>query len=82
MYLIEYGLKCEYLDNIKDQKVTLPISANWKGNTFDSILVIVDRLTKIIHYELVKVIINALGLAKLILGMVVWHHGLPNLVCL
>ena len=56
----------------------LPISTNWKGESYDSILVIVDRLTKMVYYEPVKVIIDAPGLAEVILDVVVWHHGLPN----
>ncbi len=31
-----------------------------------------------IYYEPVKVIINALGFAEIILDVLVWHHGLPN----
>ena len=38
-----------------------PVSTNWKSNIYDSILVIVNPLTKMVHYELVKVIINVLG---------------------
>ena len=30
------------------------------------------------HYKPVKVTINALELAKVIIDVVVWHHGLPN----
>ena len=56
----------------------LPISTDWKGDSYDSILVIVDRLTKMVHYELVKVTIDAPGLAEVILNMVVRHHGLLN----
>ena len=56
----------------------LPISTNWKGDSYDSILVIVDRLTKMVHYEPVKVTINAPGLAEVIINIVVWHHDLPN----
>ena len=56
----------------------LPLSADWKGDNYDSILVIVDRLTKMVHYEPVKVTIGAPGLAKVIIDVVVWHHGLPN----
>ena len=56
----------------------LSISTDWKGESYDSILVIVDRLTKIVHYEPVKVTINASGLVKVILDVVVWHHGFPN----
>ncbi len=56
----------------------LPVSTNRKGEIYDSILVIVDRLTKIVHYETDKVTINAPGLAKVIIEAVVWHHGLPD----
>ena len=56
----------------------LPLTSDWKGDSYDSILVIVDRLTKMVHYELVKVTINAPELTDVIIDMVVWHHGLPN----
>ena len=56
----------------------LPLSADWKGDSYDSILVIVDRLTKMVHYELVKVTIDAPGLAEVIIDVVVRHHGLPD----
>ena len=47
--------------------VGLPISAVWKQDSYNSILVIVDRLTKRVYYEPVKVTINAPGLAKVML---------------
>ena len=56
----------------------LPLSADWTGDSYDSILVIVDRLTKMVHYEPVKVTIDAPGLAEVILDVVVCHHGLPD----
>ena len=56
----------------------LPLSADWKGNSYDSILVIVDLLTKMVHYEPVKVTIDAPGLAEGIINVVVQHHGLPD----
>ena len=56
----------------------LLISADWKGDSYNLILVIVDRLTKMVHYEPVKVTIDAPGLAEVILNVVVWHHGLPD----
>ena len=58
----------------------LPISTDWKGDNYDSILVIVNRLTKMVHYEPVKVTIDAPGLAKVIINVVVRHHGLPDLI--
>ena len=54
----------------------LPISTDWKGDSYDSILVIVDRLTKMVYYELVKVTINAPRLVEVIIDVVVWYHGL------
>ncbi len=56
----------------------LSISADWKGDSYDSILVIVDRLTKMVHYEPVKVTIAAPGLAEVIINVVVRHHGVPE----
>ena len=60
----------------------LSVSTDWKGETYDSILVIVNLLTKMVHYELVKVTINAPGLAEVIFDVVVWHHGLPDSIVL
>ncbi len=54
----------------------LPVSTNWKGETYNSILVIVDRLMKMVHYEPVKVIINVPILAEVIIKAVVRHHDL------
>ena len=65
-------------DLLMDFVTGLPLSANWKGNSYDSILGIVDHLTKIVHYELVQVTIDASGLAKVIIDVVVRHHGLPD----
>ena len=56
----------------------LPIWTDWKDDSYDSILLIVTQLIKIVYYELVKVTIDALELPEVILHVVVWHHGLPN----
>ena len=42
----------------------LPILTDWKGDSYDSILVIVNRLIKMVYYKLVKVTIDAPGLAE------------------
>ncbi len=52
----------------------LPILANWKVDSYDLILVIVNRLTKMIYYELVKITIDALGLAEVIIDVVMRHY--------
>lgn len=49
----------------------LLLSADWKSNSYSSILVIVDRLIKMIHYKLVKKIIDAARLARVIIDVVV-----------
>ena len=57
----------------------ISISTNWKGDSCDSILVIIDRLTiKMVHYKPIKISIDVTGLAEVIIDMLVWHHGLPD----
>lgn len=56
------------------------ISTNWKGESYYSILVIVNRLIKMVNNEPVKVTIDAPELAEVILNKVVWQHGLLNLI--
>ena len=56
----------------------LPLSADWKGNNYNSILITVDQLTKMVHYKSIKVTINAPELAEVIIDVVVRHHGLPD----
>ncbi len=51
----------------------LLIFTNWKGETYDSILVIVDQLTKMVHYKPVIVTIDAPALAEVIIKAVLWH---------
>ncbi len=56
----------------------LPISAYWKSDSYNSILVIVDWLMKMVYYELVKVTIDASSLAKVIINVVVHYHVVPK----
>ena len=56
----------------------LLLSTDWKGNSYDSVLVIINRLTKMAYYKPVKVTIDAPRLAEVMLDVVVWYHGLPN----
>ena len=58
----------------------LPISTNLKRNNYYFILVIVDWLIKIVYYKSVKIAINIPRLAKVIIEIVVYHHGLPDLI--
>ena len=54
------------------------LSFDWKSDNYDLILVIVDRLIKMMHYKLVKVTINAPRLAEVIIDTVVRHYSLPD----
>ena len=56
----------------------MPISTDWKGDSYDSILVIVNRLTKMVYYKPIKVTIDAPGLAEVIINIIVRHHGLSD----
>ena len=55
--------------------IGLPIFTNWKGDSYDSILIIIDRLMKIVHYELIKITIDTLDLAEVLLDVIIWHHS-------
>lgn len=70
-----------WLKNVWIDFVTrLYISTNWKGENYDFILVIVDWLAKIIYNKLIKVAINVLRLAIVIINIAVWHYGLLDLI--
>ena len=56
----------------------LPISIDWKRDSYDSILFIVDWLTKMVHYKPVKISFDVLRVAKVMIDMVLRHHGLSN----
>ena len=56
----------------------LPISIDWKGDNYNSILVIVNWLTKMVYYKLVKIKIDAPELAEVIIDLVMYYHGLSN----
>ena len=57
---------------------SLSMLTNWKRDSYNSILVIIDWFTKMVYYKLVKITIDALGLREVIIDMVVWHHGLSD----
>ena len=54
----------------------LPILINRKGEYYDSILVIVDWLTKMVRYKSVKISIDASRVAKVIIDVIIWHNSL------
>ena len=38
----------------------------------------IHQLTKMVYFELVKVMINVLGLVEIIINMIIHHHGIPK----
>ena len=56
----------------------LPILTNEKGDRYNSILIIIDWLIKMVYYKPVKVTINISGLAEVIIDVVVRHHSLSD----
>ena len=58
-----------------DFVMSLPISTDWKKDSYDSIFIIVDWLTKMVYYKLVKITIDAPSLAKVIIDMIIKYHG-------
>ena len=70
----------QWKDRLIDFVTSLPISTDWKRNSYNVILVIVNWLTKLVYYKPVKINIDTIDLAEVIINMVVWHHGLLNLI--
>jgi hypothetical protein len=47
---------------------------------YDSIWVIVDRLTKVSHFILVKIAYSSAKLAELYMSRIVCLHGVPKMI--
>ena len=58
----------------------LAILANQKEDKYDSIVVIVNQLTKMVYYKLMKIIIDAPRLANIIMNVIVFDHRFQNLI--
>lgn len=56
--------------------VTKLISTDWKRDSYDAILVIVNHLMKIVDYEPVKTTIDKASLAEVIIHEIIRYHGL------
>ena len=56
----------------------LPQSANRTGGDYNSILIIVDQLTKMVYYKLMHKIIITPILEKVVFNIIVWDYGLFN----
>lgn len=62
--------------------IRLLVSSDWKSETYISILVIVDKLMKMVYFQSIKITINMLVLANVILDVLVRQYGFPDsIVC-
>lgn len=59
---------------------SLHIEKNWKRESYNSIFVIVNPLIKIVYYKPVKISIDALALAEIIIDRVLWYQGLLDTI--
>ena len=57
-----------------DFETGLLVSTDSKAKNYDSILIIIDRVTKMVYYKPIKSTIDAQGLTKVIIDIVVWHY--------
>lgn len=56
------------------------VLTNWKGDSYDGVFVILDRLTNVIDYTLIKTMIDATNLTEIIMDVVVWYQGFQELI--
>lgn len=53
----------------------LLISIHWKDDSYNAIFVMIDCLIKMVYYKPVKTTIDAAGLAKVIINLVIRHNS-------
>lgn len=58
--------------------MVLLLFTDWKDYSYNSVFVIINCLTQMIYYKLVKVINNAPKLVERIINVVIQHFSLPN----
>ena len=51
---------------------------DWKSKYYESILVIIDWLRKIVYYKLVKIVIYTPGQAKVLFDIVVRYYSISD----
>lgn len=54
------------------------MSTDCQKDSNDTIVIIVNQFTKMVLYKPRKTMIDVAGLAKLIINVIVSHHGLPE----
>ena len=70
----------KWADITMDFVTGLPESRDWNGAIYDSIFVVVDRLSKMVHYVPCSKTVSAEDLAEIFIREVVRLHGVPTSV--
>lgn len=58
----------------------MPISKHENGEKYNSILIMVDKLTKILHCKLIKTTINTIRLVNVIIQVVIKYYSHLNFI--
>lgn len=66
-----YYYKNQFMDFI----TILLLSIDEEEDKYDPIFVIINQLIKMVHYQLVKIVIDRADLAELIIKVIIKHHG-------
>lgn len=61
-----------------DFVIGLLLSIDWKSDSYDAILDLVDCLTKMVYYEPIKMTLDIANLTKVIINVVIRHHSLSE----
>lgn len=56
--------------------IRLIVFTNWKSKSYDSILVIINSLVKMLYYKPIKIKINILGLIKVNIHVIIRYYNL------
>lgn len=62
-------------DLLIDYVIGPSLSTNWSKESYYAIFVIRDKLTKMVYYKQVMSIIDAANIVKIVINVVVRHHG-------
>ena len=68
----------KWKDPSMDFVIGLSKSKDWHRVEYDSILVIIDQLTKMVYYEPVLTTLNAKQLAEVLIEVIFKYHGLSD----
>lgn len=67
-----YCWKDLYIDFV----IGLLFLVDWKDDSDNTILVVIDRLIKMVYYKPIKTIIDVVDLAEVIINIIIKYHGL------